>query len=122
MIFCLWGKINEQLIDGLGLLLLHPMAGTPNQVRAPVIRTDRGLHFLKRAWNLIRAPIAFTRNEHCGDINGTLGKDLQFPGKGIDKSAAIPIQSALKASLSIGVTVDPEFVVGQPHTAVDRPR
>ena len=90
------------------------MAGTVDQMRAPVIGTDSGLHFLKGAWHLIRAPVAFTGNEHCRDINGAPGKDLQLAGKGIDKAAAIPIQSALKSGLLIGFTVDSEFALGQP--------
>src|ERR1700689_4388109 len=94
------------------------MSGAIDEMRAPPLRTSRGLHPLKGAWKLIDAPIALARDETGGHIDGAARKRLKlsdvFAGK-----ASIPLQAALKSGSSKFVCVNGQVFVSEPSACSD---
>ena len=78
---CVLKKLNEQPADFLWLLLFNPVSGSVNKMDAAHLRTGGALHPLKRARHLENAPVAFTANEQCGDVDRTSRIRLQVRGK-----------------------------------------
>src|SRR5215472_2969248 len=74
-------KLNEQPTDFLWLLLFNPVSGSVNKMDAAHLRTGGALHPLKRARHQENAPVAFTANEQCGDVDRTSRIRLQVRGK-----------------------------------------
>ena len=52
-------ELQQQPTDCLGLFLLNPMSGAVDEMRAPPLRTSRGLHPLKSARKTDRRPNRF---------------------------------------------------------------
>src|SRR5271167_1370356 len=71
-------KLDQQLAHPLRLLLLHPMAGAIDQMATQHPRACALLHPLETAGTLVGPPIAFSRNEHRGHVDGPAGEQLQF--------------------------------------------
>jgi hypothetical protein len=67
-------KLQQQTTDFLGLLLLNPISGTIDEMRAAPLSTSRGLHHLKSTGKLVHAPIALARNETRRHIDGAVGR------------------------------------------------
>src|SRR5271156_5086552 len=63
-------KVDQERAHPLRLLLLHPMAGAIDQVATQHPRACALLHPLEIAGTLVSSPIAFSRNEHRGHVNG----------------------------------------------------
>src|SRR4051794_1108653 len=57
-------ELDEQRADPLRLLLLDPVPGAVDEMRAGHVRARRLLHPLQRARILIRAPVAAAGDEH----------------------------------------------------------
>ena len=67
-------ELQQQTTDFLGLLLLNPISGTIDEMRAAPLSTSRGLHHLKSTGKLIHTPIALARNETRRHIDGAVGR------------------------------------------------
>src|ERR1700756_2769266 len=63
-------KLDQQLAYPLRLLLLHPMAGTVDQMAAQHPRARALLHSLEIAGTLVGPPIALAGDKHRRDVNG----------------------------------------------------
>src|SRR3984957_21286388 len=89
------------------------MSGAIDEMRAPSLRTSRGLHSLKSTGKLIHAPIALAGDETRRHIDGAAGKRFKladvFAGK-----ASIPLQGALKSGSSKFFCVNGQLCVSNP--------
>src|SRR3984957_4417490 len=106
-------ELQQQTTDCLGLFLLNPMPGPIDEMRAPPLRTSRGLHPLKSARKLIDAPIAFARDETRRHIEGAAGKRFKLTDVLVGK-ASIPLQAALKSGSSKLGRIDRQLCVREP--------
>jgi hypothetical protein len=84
-------ELQQQTTDFLGLLLLNPMSGTIDEMRAAPLSTSRCLHHLKSTGKLIHTPIALARNETRRHIDGAVRKRFKLGDVFADK-ASIPLQ------------------------------
>src|SRR5258708_7452330 len=71
-------ELQQQAADLGGLLLLHPVAGTLDQVSAEHAGAGALLHRLVDTGALIDAPILFSCDETGGHIDGAARPYLQF--------------------------------------------
>src|SRR5215469_9542833 len=86
-------KLDQQLAYPL---LLHPMAGTVDQMAAQHPRARALLHPLEIAGTLVSPPILFARNEDRGHVDGPAREQLQFSGVDAFRPAPVPLQPALE--------------------------
>src|SRR5580700_10188961 len=111
-------ELQQQTTDFFGLFLLNPMSSAIDEMRAPPLRTGQGLHPLKRARNLIDAPVALAGDETRRHIDGPAGKRLKltdiFAGE-----ASIPLQAALKSGPGKFGRVDRQLFVSEPFACSD---
>src|SRR6516164_8031354 len=112
-------KLDQQRAHPLRLLLLHPMAGTIDQMATqnPPARTL--LHPLEIAGTLVGPPIAFSRYEYRGHVNGSAGEQLQFAGGSGFRPAPVPLQSTLEPGPLVHGAVDRELALRQPAACCD---
>src|SRR5215472_11117005 len=75
-------KLDQQLAHALRLLLLHPMAGTLDQMTTQHPRAHAVLHPLEIAGALIGPPIAFSGDEHRRHVDGPAREQLQLDNVG----------------------------------------
>ena len=73
-------EAEQQFIDLCCLFLLHPVAGTLDQMAGAHLGARAILHAFKGAWSLIGAPVALAGNEHRGDVDRASSEQLQLCG------------------------------------------
>src|SRR4051812_15126850 len=112
-------ELQQQAVDLVRLLLLHPMAGAFDKVDLLHLRAGGLLHALEGTWRLMDAPVARTGDEGRGHVDGTPREQLELRVEAAAGAHAIPLQPALEAVARVLVAVDPEFRIGQPFIAGD---
>src|SRR6516165_236484 len=112
-------KLDQQLAHPLRLLLLHPMAGTLDQMTTQHPRADALLHPLEIAWALIGPPIALSRNEHRRHVDGPAREELQFGSVDAARPAPVLLQAALEPGALILGGINRELVLRQPSARRD---
>src|ERR1700735_779047 len=89
------------------------MSGAIDEMRAPPLRTSRGLHPLKSAGKLIHAPIALAGDETRRHIDGAAGERFKLTD-GFAGKASIPLQAALKSGSGKFGRIDSQLCVSEP--------
>src|SRR6516225_1144353 len=102
-------KFNQQLAHAFRLLLVHPMAGTLDQVTTQHPRAHALLHPLEIAGTLIGPPIAPSGDEHRRHVYGPAREQLQLGGVDAARSAPVPLQAARERGALVLCGVDREL-------------
>src|SRR5262245_14252131 len=113
---CAPEELHEQRGGFLRLLLLHPVAGAGNEVRAAEIGAHLRLHALELARLLVHAPVGRAGDVHRGNADflpraggAELRREIGAGG------AAIPLQAALEAVALERLRIHRQLLVGQPR-------
>src|SRR5208282_2614242 len=112
-------KLDQQLAHPLRLLLLHPMAGTIDQMAAQHPRAGALFHALEIARTLVSAPIAFARDKDRGHVDRPAREQLQFAVEPALRPAPVPLEPALEPGALILGAVNSELVLRKPTTCRD---
>src|SRR6516225_8182442 len=112
-------KLDHERAHPLRLLLLHPMAGAIDQMATQHSRARALLHPLEIAGPLVGPPIAFSRNEHRGHVDGPAGEQLQFALVSALGPAPVPLQSTLKPVPLVFGAVNRELALREPPAGGD---
>src|ERR1700716_845452 len=115
-------KLQQQVTNFLGLLLLHPVAGAIDQMTAEHARARACLHRFKDAGALISAPVLFARDEASGHVDTAAGICFEFGGECALGATAIPLQPTLESGAGIFGAVEGKLAVGQPCVGRNRSR
>src|SRR5271166_5741492 len=112
-------KLDQERAHPLRLLLLHPMAGAIDQMATQHPPARALLHPLEIAGTLVSPPIAFSRNEYRGHVNGPAGEQLQFAVGSAVRPAPVPLQSTLEPGPLVLGAVNRELALRQPAACCD---
>ena len=105
-------EVQQQFADPGRLLLLHPVPGAVEQVRAGEASACRVLHTLDSARPLIDAPVTRARDEDRRDVDGPPGEQLQLGLERTAAAGAVPVEAALKPGALVLTGIHCQLRVG----------
>src|SRR5687767_11008343 len=113
-------KVEQQPVDALRLLLLHPVASALDEVTAAQVGAGLRLHTLEIARLLVDAPVGRAGDEHRRDVDGA-ARERKQPGNLVGAgAAAVPLQPALEAGALERLRIFGELRVGEPRRRARR--